>query len=112
VNIDYILLGQRISQIRKSRGMTQDNLAEKSDISNNFISHIENSHSIPSLETLLKICAALEVTPNDVLIGASTETKEYLNNEIVSKIENCNPKEKRLINGFINLLIKERQQPD
>ena len=59
--VDYNRIGKRIAELRKSRGMTQASLAEKAEITNNFLSHIERSYSIPSLETLVRICDALGV---------------------------------------------------
>lgn len=71
--VDYNRIGKRIAELRKSRGMTQASLAEKAEITNNFLSHIERSYSIPSLETLVRICDALGVTPDAVLLGTATE---------------------------------------
>ena len=53
--VDYNRIGKRLAELRKSRGMTQAGLAEKAEITNNFLSHIERSYSIPSLETLVRI---------------------------------------------------------
>ena len=96
--IDYSLLGERVSTLRKEKGLTQSKLAEEAEISNNYISNIENSHSIPSLETLVKICVALEVTPNDLLIGVNAESTDYSNTDIANLLDKCSPKEKRYIN--------------
>lgn len=106
--IDYNLLGKRVAALRKERKLTQERLAEMAGISNNYLSNIENCYSIPSLETLMNICIALEVTPDSVLVGTSEADSEYMNIELMKKISSCTPKEKRMIDGFINLLIKER----
>ena len=53
--------------------MTQEQLAEKAELSNIYISHIENSRSIPSLETLMKLCSALDITPDEVLLGTKQD---------------------------------------
>lgn len=107
---DYSLIGKRLAAIRKERKLTQEKLAELTDLANNYISNIENNRSIPSLETLVKLCNALEITPNDLLLGAATTSQNYLTNELYEKINTCTPKEKRLIDGFISLLISERNQ--
>ena len=107
---DYSLIGKRLAAIRKERKLTQEKLAELTDLANNYISNIENNRSIPSLETLVKLCNALEITPNDLLLGAATTSQNYLTNELCEKINTCTPKEKRLIDGFISLLISERNQ--
>ena len=59
LDIDYTALGKRIASLRRKRRLTQEQLAEKTELSTNYISHIENSRSIPSLETLM-ICTPSE----------------------------------------------------
>ena len=106
--VDYSLIGKRLAELRKSKKITQEKLAEMTSLANNYISNIENNRSIPSLETLVKLCDALEVTPNDILLGASVNSNQYMNDELQDKIRQCTPKEKRLIAGFISLLLTER----
>lgn len=59
-------LGSRIRTVRQSRGITQEQLAEKVDISTNFMSLIENGRNM-SVETLVKIASALGVTVDYLL---------------------------------------------
>lgn len=107
MTIDYELLGKRILQLRKSKNWTQEKLAEKSDLSNNYISNIENSYSIPSLETLMKLCSALDTTPDAILLGTKIDTRDYLNDDISERISLCTPKQKRFILAMIDRLQKE-----
>ena len=93
--IDYQLLGKRVLQLRKEKGWSQERLAEKSGISNNYVSNIENCYSIPSLETLMKLCDAFQITPNDLLLGVSQENKSYLNRDIAELLEQCSAQEKK-----------------
>lgn len=55
------LLGLRIKEIRKSRGLTQENLAEKVDLETASLSAIESGRAFPSLVALEKIAAVLNV---------------------------------------------------
>lgn len=110
MNIDYELLGKRIACYRKGKGLTQEKLAEKAEISNNYLSNIENNHSIPSLETILKLCIVLDITPNDLLLGIHPKSPHYMINEISDKLSLCTPQEKSLVNGFIELLLMERKR--
>lgn len=112
MNIDYKLLGIRVSTLRHSKKWTQEKLAEKADLSNNYLSNIENNYSIPSLETLMKLCVALDVTPNDLLLGCSFLEKDYLKDDIINLLSQCTPQEKRYIIGFIKVLIDERANKD
>lgn len=112
MNIDYKLLGGRVANLRKERRWTQEKLAERADLSNNYISNIENNYSIPSLETLMKICVALEVTPNDLLLGSSVQEANYLNDDIIEQLAKCTATEKRYVLGFIDMLLRERSRAD
>ena len=69
MSVDYKEIGKRVTKIRKQRGLTQEKLSEKCDLSPQYISNIERSISIPSTETLLRICEVLEVTPDAILLG-------------------------------------------
>ncbi len=76
----FIQLGIAISSLRKVRGMSQEKLAEKANISRSLLSIIEapNTANSFSLETLYDIADALNVTPAD-LINASVFPDEIIN---------------------------------
>ena len=90
--------------------MTQEQLAEKAELSNIYISHIENSRSIPSLETLMKLCSALDTTPDELLLGTKQDMENYLQSDIQKKLILCTPKERRMVSRFIDLLLEEREE--
>ncbi len=110
MQIDYRVMGQRISRLRKERGFTQEELAERMEITNSYLSNIERNRSIPSLEILIRLCTVLDVTPNDILLGVNYNSKEYLQSDLSSALEQCRPEEKRLILGFLKLLWSERDK--
>ena len=55
------ILGKRIQKVRKSVGLTQEELAEKVNVSRAYIGYIEQARNTPSLELLQKIARALRV---------------------------------------------------
>ena len=57
-------IGQRIRQLRESRGMTQSQLQARSRVSRSYLSRIESGQMTPSLGTLEKIAEALGVGLN------------------------------------------------
>ena len=57
-------IGQRIRQLRDSRGMTQSQLQARSRVSRSYLSRIESGQMTPSLGTLEKISEALGVGLN------------------------------------------------
>ncbi len=76
----FIQLGITISSLRKIRGMSQEELAEKANISRSLLSIIEapNTANSFSLEALYDIADALNVTPAD-LISSSMFSDEIIN---------------------------------
>lgn len=65
--MDYTMLGQRIRHYRQKLHLTQEQLAERAGVSASFMGHIERGSRAASLETVMQLCAALDVTPNDLL---------------------------------------------
>ena len=63
----YTQLGKRIKQQRILARMTQEKLAEAAGISLSFLGHIERGTRKASLDTVVKICNALKVSPNQLL---------------------------------------------
>ena len=57
----YQQVGRKIQLIRRREGLTQAQLAEKSDISGNYIGLIERGVGHPTLETLSQIADALKI---------------------------------------------------
>lgn len=55
MEINYALIGKRIRETRKQRGLSAEELAEIADLSTVYISYIENAKRKPSLESLIKI---------------------------------------------------------
>jgi transcriptional regulator with XRE-family HTH domain len=65
-------IGQRIRQLRESRGMTQSQLQARSRVSRSYLSRIESGQMTPSLGTLEKISEALGVGLNRFFVPEST----------------------------------------
>ncbi len=107
MDIDYEQIGKRIAVLRRTKGSTQAQPAEKADITNNFLSRIGRSYSTPSLETFLKICDALDRSPDAILVSVKRDSIEYLNDDISKKLLACSPKQKRFILTMIDYLQKE-----
>ena len=59
-------VGSRIQQLRKAQKLTQAQLAEKTELSDDYIGAIERGSRSPSLEVLEKISQALEVKLKDL----------------------------------------------
>ncbi len=70
-------LGTKIREYRKSRGLTQEKLAEIIDVNQRQLVRIESGENYPSAETFEKICLALEISP-DALFKFEWQIKEKI----------------------------------
>ncbi len=62
--------GRRLQSLREMRGLTQLQVGERAKMASASISHFETGQRIPSLESLVKLANALEVS-TDALLGRS-----------------------------------------
>ncbi len=60
-------ISDRLKKLRQSTGLTQLELAEKADINANAYAKVERGDQMPTIETLLKIAKALDVSSSDIL---------------------------------------------
>lgn len=95
--IDYSVIGQRIKKARKEKELTQEQLAEKIDVSIAFLSRIERGSSHINLKRLSQICEILGITEGEILNGVSNNSSKYLDDEFASLLKHCSPDQQRLI---------------
>ena len=69
MNINYQLIGKRISQNRRELGMTQEELSVIADVSAQYISHIENGKKKVSLKVLAAISEGMKVSMDELVFG-------------------------------------------
>lgn len=65
--------GKRIQQLRKERELTQEQLAEKLNVSQNTIAKIESGLRRPSIDFLLEISELFNVSTNYLVFGVHAE---------------------------------------
>ena len=69
--VDYAQVGARIARRRKSLGLKQADVNESIDLSGKYLSAIETGKTIPSIDALMRICTALDTTPDHLLLGTT-----------------------------------------
>ena len=101
---DYGIMGARIANRRKQLDIKQNSLAEMIDISNNYMSGIECGKENPSLEVFIKLCNALQVTPDYLLLGNMHSNNIPQN--IYDGLRLCSEADVQLLSDFLQLLIQ------
>ena len=69
-------LGSRLRKLRKERGLTQSELGNLADVEYVLISRYEQNKVMPKIETLNKLCSALNVSVDEILNGKSNQEFE------------------------------------
>ena len=95
--IDYSIIGSRIKQARLAKNMTQEDLADKIDISVAFLSRVERGNSHINLKRLNQLCDLLDVWVGFLLNGASSSSENYLDKEFTDLIKSVSPEKQKLI---------------
>ena len=72
VSSAHIRFGQRIRNLRSTRGFTQETLASKIGVDRSYMGFLERGERNPSLEVILKIAKALNVDPDELVKDLNT----------------------------------------
>lgn len=97
MRINYALIGKRVRETRKQQKISQERLAELTDVSVGYISHIETARKKASLSMLIRIANALGITVDELLNGNQIYNPNDYQTDIDQIMEDCSLLEKRMI---------------
>ena len=98
--MNQIKIGKFIKQKRKEKKITQNELAEKLNVTDRAISKWENGNCMPDSGIIPELCEILEITINDLFSGEVIDNKKYNENAEQNLLEITKQKEisdKRLL---------------
>lgn len=101
---DLRVIGERLYKIRNKKGMSRLEVSEKADISDRTYADIERGTVNMRTETMLKICKALAITPNDIFV--SDDNEQVTEEEIMNKIKNCSSSERVTALSLLSVYLK------
>ena len=98
-------IGNNLLNVRKKAGLTQAEVAEAAGLSDRTYADIERGSVNMKTETILHICEALHITPDEIL---TEENPSLLNkqNELFERLNSCSPKEKETALNLISVYLK------
>ena len=106
MTVDYTYIGKRIREIRLSKEMPQEKLAELSDISVTHMSHIETGSTKLGLPTIVQIANALEASVDELLCGSLMRGKVIIQNEFAELLADCSLYETAVITDMAKAMKK------
>ena len=102
---DFHSIGNKLLSIRKHLGLTQAEVAEAADLSDRTYADIERGSVNMRLETILKICSALQITPDQILTeehSSLTAKKE----DLLRRLDSCTQKEQETALAILNAYLQ------
>ena len=93
-------LGARIRKQRKQMDITQEQLAEKMDVSVQMISNLEQGKKAIRPENLVKLCLALSVSSDYILTGRHHPVST--DSSMEGKLSSLSPQKQKLLEEIIN----------
>lgn len=105
--LDMHEIGNKLLAIRKRTGLTQAEVAEAAGLSSRTYADIERGSVNMRIETVLHICEALHITPDEILTK-SNENMTAQQEAILQQLQTCAPKEKetalRILSAYLQSL--------
>lgn len=92
-------IGKRIIERRKKLNLTQEALAEKADVTTQFVSYAESGKRAMRPENLMKMAAALEVSADYLLTGDIVDKDLLL---LAEKLRQLAPSQLRIVENVID----------
>ena len=104
---DFTTIGNKLFAFRKRMGMTQAEVAEAAGLSDRTYADIERGSVNMRIETILHICDALHITPDEILTEKDSDQISR-QDEIWERLNSCSPKDKetalRLLTVYLQSL--------
>ena len=99
--VDYITIGKRIRDRRRSRHISQEQLAELIDRSTVFVSNLENGKKGASLESIVSICIVLDLSIDELIIGTQKIYDDKYVDIVISVFQHCTDREKHFLTELV-----------
>lgn len=83
-------LGQRLKDLRNQYGLTQQELADRTELTKGYISQLERDLTVPSVPTLLDILQCLGCTPAEFFSTSKKQSVVYHKDDYFEKVDEEN----------------------
>ena len=97
-------IGNKLLSIRKRLGLTQSELAERAGLSDRTYADIERGTANMRIDTALRICEALHVTPDEIFTDDNTSYAKR-EEELFARLADCTPAEKETAMALLSVYL-------
>lgn len=103
-------IGKRIKECRENLHLTQEQFAEKSGFTANYISTLERGASFPRCENLITLLNALEVSADAIFCDVLTHSIQYKASQLSEELEKLPIESQKRILQMVELMIQQEKQ--
>ena len=103
-------IGKNIRKYRLARKLRQEDLAEATGLSSNYIGMVERGDKIPSLESFIAILNTLEVSADMVLCDVVKAGYTVKNSLLDDKLKKLSDEDKERIYAVVDTLVAHSKQ--
>ncbi len=103
-------IGRNIRKYRLMKKLRQEDLAERTNLTNNYIGAIERGEKLPSLETLIVIINALGVSADMVLVDVIDTGYEVKDSLLAEKLSKLSAEDRAKIYDVVDTMIRHSTQ--
>ena len=105
--VDLVEIGKRIQGRRKQMGLTQEQLADKMDVSIQMVSNLERGNKSIRIENLIKLSEILNISTDYILTGKeTTEDMQTLTEQMAS----LSQKERKMMKLLMDFCLSENEE--
>lgn len=105
--VDLVEIGKRIQGRRKQMGLTQEQLADKMDVSIQMVSNLERGNKSIRIENLIKLSEILNISTDYILTGKeTTEDMQVLTEQMAS----LSQKERKMMKLLMDFCLSENDE--
>ncbi len=107
--MELVSIGKNIRKFRLANKLRQEDLAEKTDLSVNYIGMLERGEKIPSLETFINIVNALGVSADMILMDVVNTGYMVKSSLLSEQLESLSQADRERVYDVIDTLIKHAE---
>ena len=99
------LFGRKVKEYRKSKNLTQAQLAEQVNVDDKHISCIEGGKNFPSADLIERLATALEIEPKDLFEFYYLQETADLKTDLISMLDKLNQDELSLAHKYVRTFL-------
>lgn len=103
-------IGKRMKEAREKLGITQEQLAERTGLTPNYISTVERGAAFPRCEKLILLLNGLETSADAVFCDVLTHSTDFKASQLSDELSALPPEAQKRILQMVELMIRQEKE--